>query len=101
MEHPAFKKFNEKETSQIAQISESLLLAMKIQAQLCIYRDSDGLLILQDIYNQVKKIEKDKRQGRRPIDAPIETLKEENFVWSPERDSKGQIPPCFSLTPFP
>ncbi|MBW0589965.1 hypothetical protein O181_129680, partial [Austropuccinia psidii MF-1] len=34
MAHPAFRKFNEQETSQISQMSESLLLPRKIQAQL-------------------------------------------------------------------
>ncbi|MBW0488403.1 hypothetical protein O181_028118 [Austropuccinia psidii MF-1] len=34
MAHPAFRKFNEQETSQIAQMSESLLLLRNIQAQL-------------------------------------------------------------------
>ncbi|MBW0587934.1 hypothetical protein O181_127649 [Austropuccinia psidii MF-1] len=34
MAHPAFRKFNEQEMSQIAQMSESLLLPRKIQAQL-------------------------------------------------------------------
>ncbi|MBW0536597.1 hypothetical protein O181_076312 [Austropuccinia psidii MF-1] len=32
MAHPAFRKFNEQETSQISQISESLLIPRKIQA---------------------------------------------------------------------
>ncbi|MBW0503391.1 hypothetical protein O181_043106 [Austropuccinia psidii MF-1] len=40
MAHPAFRKLNEKETSQIAQMSESLLLPRKIQAQVCIQRES-------------------------------------------------------------
>ncbi|MBW0589532.1 hypothetical protein O181_129247 [Austropuccinia psidii MF-1] len=75
MEHPAFRKFNEKETSQIAQISESLLLPRKIQAQSFRQRESERPSILQDIHNQVKKIKKDKLQGRKPIDALIETLK--------------------------
>ncbi|MBW0491327.1 hypothetical protein O181_031042 [Austropuccinia psidii MF-1] len=35
-EHPDFRKFNEQETSKIAQMSESLLLPRQIQAQLCI-----------------------------------------------------------------
>ncbi|MBW0465068.1 hypothetical protein O181_004783 [Austropuccinia psidii MF-1] len=34
MAHPAFKKFNGKEASQIAKMSESLLMPRKIQAQL-------------------------------------------------------------------
>ncbi|MBW0535448.1 hypothetical protein O181_075163 [Austropuccinia psidii MF-1] len=34
MEHPAFRKFNEQETSQISQMSESLLMPRKIWAQL-------------------------------------------------------------------
>ncbi|MBW0563648.1 hypothetical protein O181_103363 [Austropuccinia psidii MF-1] len=34
MAHPAFRKFNEKETFQIAQMSESLLLQSQIKAQL-------------------------------------------------------------------
>ncbi|MBW0590111.1 hypothetical protein O181_129826 [Austropuccinia psidii MF-1] len=85
--HPAFRKFNEQEKSQIAQMSESLLMQRQIQAQLCIQRESDGPVIFQDIYNQVKKIKKDKLQGRRPIYALIDTLKQENFVWSSARDS--------------
>ncbi|MBW0503599.1 hypothetical protein O181_043314 [Austropuccinia psidii MF-1] len=46
MAHPAFRKFNEKETSKIAQISESLLMPRQIQAQLCSQRESDRPLIL-------------------------------------------------------
>ncbi|MBW0495544.1 hypothetical protein O181_035259 [Austropuccinia psidii MF-1] len=49
MAHPAFRKFNEQETSQIAQMSESLLLPRQIQAQLCSQRESERPLILQDI----------------------------------------------------
>ncbi|MBW0584809.1 hypothetical protein O181_124524 [Austropuccinia psidii MF-1] len=64
MAHPACRKFNEQEISQIAHISESLLLPRQIQAQLCSQRESDKSVILQDIYNEVKKIKKDKPQGR-------------------------------------
>ncbi|MBW0586131.1 hypothetical protein O181_125846 [Austropuccinia psidii MF-1] len=99
--HPTFRKFNEKETSQIAQISESLLLPRKIWAQLCSQWESDRPVILQDIYNQVRKIKKDTLQGKRPIDALIDTLKEESFVWSSARDSEGHITSFFSLTPLP
>ncbi|MBW0461540.1 hypothetical protein O181_001255 [Austropuccinia psidii MF-1] len=49
MAHPAFRKFNEQETSQISQISESLLILRQIQAQLCSQRESDRSVILQDI----------------------------------------------------
>ncbi|MBW0554124.1 hypothetical protein O181_093839 [Austropuccinia psidii MF-1] len=101
MAHPPFRKFNEQETSQIAQIYESLLMPRKIQAQLCSKRESDRPVILQDIYNQVKKIKKDKLQGRRPIDALIDTLKEENFVWSSARDAEGQITSLFFTHPLP
>ncbi|MBW0549904.1 hypothetical protein O181_089619 [Austropuccinia psidii MF-1] len=69
MAHPAFRKLNEQETSHISKMSELLLLPRQIQAQLCSQRESDRPVILQDIYNQVKKIKKDKLQGRRPIDA--------------------------------
>ncbi|MBW0568477.1 hypothetical protein O181_108192 [Austropuccinia psidii MF-1] len=51
MAHPAFRKFNEQETSQIAQISESLLIPSQINAQLCSQRESERPVILQDIYN--------------------------------------------------
>ncbi|MBW0553345.1 hypothetical protein O181_093060 [Austropuccinia psidii MF-1] len=101
MAHPEFRNFNEQETSQIAQMSESLLISRQIQAHLCSQRESNRPVILQDIYNQVKKIKKDKMQGIRPIDALIDTLKEENFLWSSARDFEGHIPPCFSLTPLP
>ncbi|MBW0483079.1 hypothetical protein O181_022794 [Austropuccinia psidii MF-1] len=60
MAHPAFRKLNEQETTQIAQIYESLLITRKIRAQLCSQRESDRPVILQDIYNQFKKIKKDK-----------------------------------------
>ncbi|MBW0493978.1 hypothetical protein O181_033693 [Austropuccinia psidii MF-1] len=60
MAHPAFRKFNEQEKSQISQMSESLLIPRKIQAQLCSQRESERPVILQDIYNKVKKIKKDK-----------------------------------------
>ncbi|MBW0468632.1 hypothetical protein O181_008347 [Austropuccinia psidii MF-1] len=46
MAHPAFRKFNEQETSQTSQMSESLLLPRKVQAQLCSQRDSDRPVIL-------------------------------------------------------
>ncbi|MBW0569281.1 hypothetical protein O181_108996 [Austropuccinia psidii MF-1] len=65
--HPAFIKFNEQETSQIAQMSETLLIPREIQAQLCNQRESDRSVIFQHIENQVKKIKKDKLQGRMPI----------------------------------
>ncbi|MBW0508779.1 hypothetical protein O181_048494 [Austropuccinia psidii MF-1] len=100
MVHPALRKFNEQETSQMAQMSESLLIMRKIQPQLCIQRESERPVILQDIYNQVKKIKKDKLQGRRTIDALIETLKEEKFLWSFAKDAEGQITPFSSLTPL-
>ncbi|MBW0491076.1 hypothetical protein O181_030791 [Austropuccinia psidii MF-1] len=95
MAHPAFRKFNEQETSHISQMSESLLMARQIQAQLRSQRESDRPLILQDIYNQVKKIKKYKLPGRRPIDALIDTLKEENFVCSSSRDAEGHITSLF------
>ncbi|MBW0509996.1 hypothetical protein O181_049711 [Austropuccinia psidii MF-1] len=97
MAHLDFRKFNEQETSQISQMSESLLIPRKIGANLCIQRESDRTLILQ-IYSQVKKIKKDKLQGRRPIDALIDTLKEEILVWSSARDTEGHIV-FFSITP--
>ncbi|MBW0551554.1 hypothetical protein O181_091269 [Austropuccinia psidii MF-1] len=99
MAHPAFQKFNEQKTSQISQISESLLLPRQIQAQLCSQRESDRPVILQGIYNQVKKIKKDKLKGRRPIDAFIYTLKEENLVWSSARDDEGHITSLFFHSP--
>ncbi|MBW0508755.1 hypothetical protein O181_048470 [Austropuccinia psidii MF-1] len=98
--HPAFRKFNEKETYQIAQMSESLLIPRQIQALLCSQRESDRPVILQDIYNQVKKIKKDKLKGRRPIDALIETVKEENFAWSSARDAEGHITSLFFTHPL-
>ncbi|MBW0555983.1 hypothetical protein O181_095698 [Austropuccinia psidii MF-1] len=57
-------------------------------------------VILQEIYNQVKKIKKDKLQGRRPIDALIDTLKEEIFFWSSARDSEGHITSLFFTHPL-
>ncbi|MBW0498651.1 hypothetical protein O181_038366 [Austropuccinia psidii MF-1] len=100
MAHPAFRKFNEQETSQISPIYESLLLQRQILAQLCSQRESDMPVILQDIYNQVKKIKKDKLQGRRPIDSLLDTIKEENFVWASERDSEGHITSLFFTHPL-
>ncbi|MBW0542584.1 hypothetical protein O181_082299 [Austropuccinia psidii MF-1] len=100
MEHPAFRKFNEQETFQIAQMSESLLFPRQIQAQLCSQRESDRLVNLQDIYNQVKKIKQNKLQGRRPIDALIDNLKQEKFVWSSARDSEGHITSLFIYSFF-
>ncbi|MBW0543680.1 hypothetical protein O181_083395 [Austropuccinia psidii MF-1] len=96
----AFRKVKEQETSQIPQISEYLLIPRKIQAQLCIQRKSDRPVILQDIYNQVKKIKKDKLKGRRPIDALIDTLKEENFVWPSARDAEQHINFLFLTHPL-
>ncbi|MBW0536232.1 hypothetical protein O181_075947 [Austropuccinia psidii MF-1] len=56
MAHPAFRKFNEQETSQIAQMSESLLLPRQIQAQLCSQRESYRPVILQDIGSLLSKL---------------------------------------------
>ncbi|MBW0520958.1 hypothetical protein O181_060673 [Austropuccinia psidii MF-1] len=100
MAHPVFRNFNEQETSQISQMSESLLLPRQTQAKLCSQRQSERPVILQDIYNQVKKIKKDKLQGRSPIDALIDTLKEENFTWSSERDAEGHITSLFFTNPL-
>ncbi|MBW0471619.1 hypothetical protein O181_011334 [Austropuccinia psidii MF-1] len=47
--YPAFRKFNEQETSQISQMSELLLLPRQIQPQLYSQRESYRPLILQDI----------------------------------------------------
>ncbi|MBW0496364.1 hypothetical protein O181_036079 [Austropuccinia psidii MF-1] len=99
MAHPAFRKFNQQETSQISQISESLLFPRQMQAQLCSQRESDRPVILQDNDNQVKKIKKDKLKGRRPIDALIDTLKEETFAWSSARDAEGHITSLFFTHP--
>ncbi|MBW0584646.1 hypothetical protein O181_124361 [Austropuccinia psidii MF-1] len=101
MEHPAIRKFNEQETSQIAQMSESFLIPRQIQAQLCSHRESDSHVILKDIYNQVKKIKKDKLKGRRPIDALIDTLKQKPFFGPLQGILRDTLTPCFSLTPFP
>ncbi|MBW0581762.1 hypothetical protein O181_121477 [Austropuccinia psidii MF-1] len=100
MAHPAFRKFNWQETSKIAQISESLLIPRQIKAQLFSQRESDKPVILQDIYNQVKKIKKDKLQGRRPIDALIDTLKEADFVWSSARNAEGHMTFLFFTHPL-
>ncbi|MBW0553820.1 hypothetical protein O181_093535 [Austropuccinia psidii MF-1] len=101
MAHPAFKKSNEHKTSQISQISESLLIPRQIQAQLCIQRESDRPVTLQYTYNQVNKIKKEELQRRRPNDALIATLKEEHFGWSSARYAEGHITFFFSLTPLP
>ncbi|MBW0462592.1 hypothetical protein O181_002307 [Austropuccinia psidii MF-1] len=101
MSHPTFRKFNKQETSQIVQMSESLLITRQIQAQLSSQREPESPAILQDIYNQVNKIKKDRIQGRIPIDALIGTLKEENLVWSSARVTEGHITSLFSLIPLP
>ncbi|MBW0578745.1 hypothetical protein O181_118460 [Austropuccinia psidii MF-1] len=49
MAHTSFSKFNAQETSQISQMSESLLMQRQIHAQLCIQGESDRPVILQDI----------------------------------------------------
>ncbi|MBW0467484.1 hypothetical protein O181_007199 [Austropuccinia psidii MF-1] len=100
MAHPSFRKFNEQETSQISQMPESLLLPTKIQAQLCRQREANSPVILQDIYSQGNKIKKDKLQDRRPIDPLIDTLKEERFVCSYERDAEGHITSLFFTHPL-
>ncbi|MBW0484262.1 hypothetical protein O181_023977 [Austropuccinia psidii MF-1] len=100
MAHPALRKFNEQEKSQISQMSESLIIPRQLQAKLCSQRESDRPVILQGIYNKFKKIKIDKMQGRRPIHALIDTLKEENFVWSSARDSEGHITALFLTHPL-
>ncbi|MBW0516474.1 hypothetical protein O181_056189 [Austropuccinia psidii MF-1] len=101
MAHPAFRKFNERETSKISQMPESLIMPRQIQSQLCSQRESDRPVILQELYHQVKKIKKDKLQGKRPIDSLIDTLREETFVWSSARDSEGHINFLFFNRPLP
>ncbi|MBW0513088.1 hypothetical protein O181_052803 [Austropuccinia psidii MF-1] len=96
-----FRKFNEQETSKIAQMSESLLIPRKIQAQLCRQRESERPVILQDIYNKVNIIKRDKLQGKMPIDALIQTLKKKNLCGPLQRMLRDTLPSCFSLTPFP
>ncbi|MBW0461636.1 hypothetical protein O181_001351 [Austropuccinia psidii MF-1] len=96
MEQPAFRKLNEQETTQISQISESLLMLMQIKAQFFIQRESERLLVLQDTYNQINK---NKLQDRRHIDALIDTLKG-NFAWSSERDAEGPITSLFFHHPL-
>ncbi|MBW0563781.1 hypothetical protein O181_103496 [Austropuccinia psidii MF-1] len=100
MAHPTFRKLNEQETSQIAQMSESLLMPSQIKAQLCSQREYDRPVILQDTYKKVKKIKKDKLQGRRPTDALFDTLKKESFVWTSARDSVGHITSLFFTHPL-
>ncbi|MBW0483773.1 hypothetical protein O181_023488 [Austropuccinia psidii MF-1] len=100
MAHPAFRNFNEQDTSQISQMFESLLMPRKIQAQSFSRRESERPGILQDNYNQIQKIKKDKLQGRRPIYAPIDTLKEGTFVCSSERDAEGHITSLFFTHPL-
>ncbi|MBW0487903.1 hypothetical protein O181_027618 [Austropuccinia psidii MF-1] len=46
MAHPAFGKLNGQETPQISQMSESLLLPRKAQAQLCSQRESGMYLLI-------------------------------------------------------
>ncbi|MBW0484053.1 hypothetical protein O181_023768 [Austropuccinia psidii MF-1] len=101
MAHTDLRKLNKKETSQIAQMSELLLIPRQIQAQLCSQRESDRPVMLKDIYNQVRKIKKEKLQGRIPIDSLVETHQEEKFVWYSERNVEGHITSFFSLTPLP
>ncbi|MBW0581330.1 hypothetical protein O181_121045 [Austropuccinia psidii MF-1] len=67
MEHPGFRKFNEHKTSQISQMSESLLLPRKIQAQLCSQRELYRPVTLQGIYNQVKKPRKTNCKPEGPL----------------------------------
>ncbi|MBW0505916.1 hypothetical protein O181_045631 [Austropuccinia psidii MF-1] len=101
MAHPAFRKFNEQETPKISQMFESLLMPKKIQAQLFSKRESDRPLILQEIYSQVKKRNKDKLQGRRPIDSLIDTSKKKILFGPLQGMLRDTLPPCFSLTPLP
>ncbi|MBW0511523.1 hypothetical protein O181_051238 [Austropuccinia psidii MF-1] len=49
MAHPAFRKLNKQEASQISQMSESLLMLREIQAQLCSWGESDRPIILKEI----------------------------------------------------
>ncbi|MBW0547181.1 hypothetical protein O181_086896 [Austropuccinia psidii MF-1] len=49
MANSSFRKINEQETSQIAQMSESLFLPRQIKAQLCSKRESERPVILQYI----------------------------------------------------
>ncbi|MBW0560323.1 hypothetical protein O181_100038 [Austropuccinia psidii MF-1] len=101
MAHPALRRFNKQETSQITHMSGSLLMPRKIQSQFFSHKDPERPVIPQYIYNQVQKIKKDKLQGRRPIDNLIDTLKEEKFVWSSARDNEGHINSFFSLASLP
>ncbi|MBW0500617.1 hypothetical protein O181_040332 [Austropuccinia psidii MF-1] len=100
MAHCALRKLNEKETSQIVQMSQSLLIQRKIKAQLCRQRKNDRPLLLQDIENQVKKIKKDKLKGRRPIDSLIQPSKKKRLCGSIQGMLRDKLPPCFPLTPL-
>ncbi|MBW0551988.1 hypothetical protein O181_091703 [Austropuccinia psidii MF-1] len=77
-----------------------MLITWRIQAQICSQRESERPVILKDNHNQVKKIKKDKLQGRRPINALVDTLKEGNFVWSSARDTEGHISFLFFTHPL-
>ncbi|MBW0569840.1 hypothetical protein O181_109555 [Austropuccinia psidii MF-1] len=101
MANLTFSNFSEQETSQIAQIYESLLMPRQIQAKLCSQRETDSPLILQEIYNQVYKIKKEKMQGKMNIYSLIDILKEEHLVCSSERDAEGHINSFLSLNPLP
>ncbi|MBW0499732.1 hypothetical protein O181_039447 [Austropuccinia psidii MF-1] len=98
--HSSFRKLDEKGTSQCAHIPESIQIERKIQAKFFSHGKPDRLLILKDVYSKVKKIKKDSLQGRRPIDALIDSLKKENLVWSSERDTEGQIYSLFCTHPL-
>ncbi|MBW0567225.1 hypothetical protein O181_106940, partial [Austropuccinia psidii MF-1] len=100
MAHPALRKFNEQETFQITQMSESLLIQRHIQAQFCSQREAYRPVIPQDINNQVKKIKKYKLQCRRPIYVLVETLKEENLGGPLQEMLRDTSTPCLSLTPL-
>ncbi|MBW0581002.1 hypothetical protein O181_120717 [Austropuccinia psidii MF-1] len=101
MAHPAFRKFNEQEASQISQISESLLMPRQIQAQLCSKRDSDGSVILQDIYNQVRKSRKTTCKAEGPLMLLL-TLSKKKILFGPLQGIlRDTLPCCFSLTPWP
>ncbi|MBW0468994.1 hypothetical protein O181_008709 [Austropuccinia psidii MF-1] len=100
MAHSAFRKFNEQEKSQISPMSESLRMPRQIQAQLYNQREYGRRVISEDIYNQVKRIKKDKLQDRRLIDALFDTLKRANFVWSSARYAEGHITSLFFTHPL-
>ncbi|MBW0463042.1 hypothetical protein O181_002757 [Austropuccinia psidii MF-1] len=99
--NPAFRKFNEQKTSQIPQMSESLLIQRQIQAQLCSQRESESLYFIKKFTTKSRKSTKTNCKAEVPLILLLTPSKKKILCGPLQGMLRDTLPPCFSLTPFP